>query len=105
MADKALFCVGQLIKHSLFEYRGVIVDVDPVFMLSDDWYDLMAKSRPPKDEPWYRVLVHRGAHETYVAERNLQSCDLNQPINHPDIGDYFSCFKSGKYILDKSHAN
>lgn len=105
MGKKALFNVGQLVTHTLFEYRGVIIDVDHEFMLSDDWYDLMAKSRPPKDEPWYRVLVHDATHETYVAERNLQPSDLRQPVKHPAIDDYFSNFEKGRYILNKHHNN
>jgi len=105
MTKQAVFCVGQQVKHALFEYRGVIIDVDPKFMLSEDWYDLMAKSRPPKEEPWYRVLVHSATHETYVAERNLEPCDLKEPINHPGIDNYFSAFENGRYILDKSHSN
>jgi len=105
MGKKAVFNVGQLVRHSLFEYRGAVIDVDPEFMLSEDWYDLMAKSQPPKDAPWYRVLVHGAQHETYVAERNLEACDTKEPIDNPGIESYFSGFEDGKYILDKSHAN
>ncbi|MFI0460110.1 MAG: heat shock protein HspQ, partial [Candidatus Thiodiazotropha endolucinida] len=68
---KAKFGVGELVYHRLFDYRGVIVDVDAKFMLSDEWYDQVARTRPPKDQPWYRVLVHSANNETYVAERNL----------------------------------
>lgn len=68
---KAKFSVGELVYHRLFDYRGVIVDVDAKFMLSDEWYDQVARTRPPKDQPWYRVLVHSANNETYVAERNL----------------------------------
>ena len=52
-SDQANFSVGQLIQHRLFEYRGVVVDVDPHFLGSEDWYRQMAHSRPPKDRPWY----------------------------------------------------
>ena len=105
MTKQAAFSVGQLVRHALFKYRGVIIDVDPTFMLSDDWYDLMAKSRPPKDKPWYRVLVHSATHETYVAEQNLEPCDLGEAINHPRLEHYFSAFEDGRYILDKNYAN
>ena len=54
---KADHHIGQLVHHRLFNYRGVVYDVDPVFMLPDEWYEQVALSRPPKDEPWYRVLV------------------------------------------------
>lgn len=90
--------VGQLITHKLFNYRGVIVDVDPVYLGSEDWYQNIALTRPPRDAPWYRVLVHNALHETYVAERNLEPDDSLQPIIHPQINDYFCDFVDGLYI-------
>lgn len=105
MDKQARFNVGQLVRHSLFEYRGVIIDVDPAFMLSSEWYTLMAKSQPPKDAPWYHVLVHGTEHQTYVAERNLQACDVKTPIEHPALANYFTGFEKGRYILNKSQAN
>lgn len=84
------FHVGQLVHHRLFDYRGVVVDVDPVFQGSDDWYDQVARSRPPKNKPWYRVLVDGAEHETYVAERNLEPDSSRAPIEHPRLGDFFS---------------
>ena len=96
-AIKAKFDVGQLVQHRLFNYRGVIVDVDPVFQNSDEWYEEVALSRPPKDKPWYRVLVHNAVHETYVAERNLQTDVSAEPINHPLVDVYFNAFESGRY--------
>ena len=71
-AHTAQFSIGQVIHHSRFGYRGVIVDVDATFQHSEEWYDSMARSRPPKDQPWYHVLVHDSDHMTYVAERNLE---------------------------------
>lgn len=94
----ALYSVGLVIRHRLFNYRGVIVDVDPRFMQSDEWYEHMAPSRPPKDRPWYRVLVHNAIHETYVAERNLELDTSDVPVNHPDIDDYFVEFRDGVYV-------
>ena len=90
--------IGQLVHHRLFDYRGVIVDVDPVFSLSEQWYEQVAKSRPPKDAPWYRVLVGGALHETYVAERNLEEDALGSPIEHPLLGDFFDAFESGHYV-------
>ena len=71
-ATKAKFCIGHLIHHKHFDYRGIIVGVDLEFKNTDEWYDKMAKSRPPKDQPLYHVRVHNGANHTYVAERNLE---------------------------------
>ncbi len=94
---QARFSIGQCIHHRLFDYRGVIIDVDAEFLGQEEWYQAMARSRPPKDEPWYRVLVHDTGRETYVAERNLQEDDSNEPINHPLLGEFFTQFESGHY--------
>ena len=91
------FSPGQLVRHSLFHYRGVVVDVDPVFQLSDEWYEEVARSRPPRDRPWYHVLVHDAVHTTYVAERNLEADDSAHPIRHPLVGEHFAGFRDGRY--------
>ena len=98
MATNAHFSVGDLVHHKLFEYRGVIVDVDPHLMLSDEWYEAVARSRPPKDQPWYRVLVHDSTHETYVAERNIEPDAGGTPVRHPLVDTYFRNFSDGHYL-------
>ncbi len=94
----AKFSVGQLIVHKLFNYRGIIFDVDPVFQGSDEWYTQVALSCPPKDEPWYKVLVHNAFHDTYVAERNIIADITHDPINHLLIEDLFEYCEDGSYI-------
>ena len=98
----AKYAIGQLVSHKLFDYRGVIVDVDPFFQGSDEWYEQMARSRPPKDKPWYRVLVDNATHETYVAERNLETDDSEQPVHHPLIDVFFVGFSDGYYKPQQS---
>ena len=98
MTTSAQFSVGDLVHHKLFDYRGVIIDVDPHLMLSDEWYDTVARSRPPKDQPWYRVLVHDAILETYVAERNLEPDTSGEPIRHPMIETCFQSFSDGHYL-------
>lgn len=93
----ARFHVGQSIHHKLFDYRGVIVDVDPNFQGSTEWYKEVARSRPPKDAPWYHILVDGADHWTYVAERNLERDNSGEPIDHPDIGEIFEGFSNGEY--------
>ena len=97
----AKFHIGQVVEHKLFHYRGVIIDVDATFLLTEEWYELMAKSRPPKDKPWYSVLVHNSNHFTYVAEQNLEPDKEGGPIKHPDIWNHFSGFDRGVYQLRK----
>ncbi len=96
--SKAAFFVGQLVEHRLFNYRGVIVDVDPVFSGTDEWYETVARTRPPRDKPWYRVLVHGQASETYVAERNLVQDRSQNPIEHPLVDRFFTAFENGAYV-------
>jgi len=93
------YSIGQIIHHRLFDYRGVIIDVDPVFQGSNDWYEEVARSRPPKDEPWYHVLVHDAGQRTYVAERNLEQDNTGQPVNHPDIEAHFERRENGRYVV------
>jgi len=102
MALYAKFSIGQLITHTVFNYRGVIVDVDPVFQGTGAWYEKVALSRPPKDKPWYRVLVHNARHETYVAERHLAHDTSGEPVNHPSINACFDNFKDGRYVADRN---
>ena len=93
----AKFAVGQLIIHKLFNYRGVIVDVDPIFQGSEEWYETVALSRPPKDKPWYHVLVHEAGQQTYVAEQHLELESQPEQIDHPDLGTHFNEFRGGRY--------
>ena len=94
----AKFTVGQIIQHRLFEYRGVIIDVDPEFRGPHEWYENVARSRPPKDAPWYHVLVDGGELQTYVAERNMEPDDSGAPINHPGVDVYFERLGEDGYI-------
>jgi heat shock protein HspQ len=97
MHKQAKFHIGQLVHHLRFDYRGVIVDVDPIFRGDDEWYDQVALSRPPKDQPWYHVLVDNAEHMTYVAERHLEPDPSGGPIHHPDLERYLGPFAEGSY--------
>ena len=96
----ARFSVGDVVHHTLFGYRGVIVDADAHFRGTDAWYEAVARSRPPKHSPWYHVLPHGAQHQTYVAERNLESDDSGLPIQHPLVEHYFTDFSNGRYVRD-----
>ncbi|MBF0278906.1 MAG: heat shock protein HspQ [SAR324 cluster bacterium] len=92
------FTTGQLIHHLRFDYRGVVIDVDATFQGTEEWYNQVAKSRPPKDKPWYHVLVDGSSHSTYVAERHLEIDPTGQPIQHPLLDHFFQSFENGRYI-------
>jgi len=101
VTQKAKFRIGQSIEHKLFKYRGVIYDVDPVFQGTDEWYENVALTKPPRDKPWYRVLVHNALHETYVAERNLDADNSNEPVRHPLVDELFDSYDNGVYTGKK----
>ncbi|MGH8559873.1 MAG: heat shock protein HspQ [Methylococcales bacterium] len=95
---QAKFSLGQIVHHRFFDYRGVVFDIDFEYQGSEEWYNSAARSRPPKDQPWYHVLVDNADHETYVAERNLESSGVMEPIRHPGIDYYFSRLENGVYV-------
>jgi heat shock protein HspQ len=96
---EAVLQVGQVIHHKLFDYLGVVFDVDPTFQGTDEWYEQVARSRPPKDKPWYHVLVNEAAHTTYVAEQNLGPAEAPLRILHPFADRLFSEFDGERYKL------
>lgn len=91
------FSIGQIVHHRLFDYRGVIIDVDPVFSGTDEWYENVAKSRPPKDIPWYHILVDEGDINTYVSEQNIEVDESIGDVDHPWVENYFQAFEGGVY--------
>ena len=93
----SIFKSGQIINHKLFNYRGVIFKADDTFLSTDEWYEQMAKSKPPKDKPWYHVLVNNETHMTYVAERNILPDHTGKIINHPLVPVYFTEIVADKY--------
>ena len=96
---EAKFLVGQIIHHKLFDYIGVVFDIDPIFQGTEEWYEHVARSRPPKEEPWYHVLMHGAVHTTYVAEQNLEPAEVPQRILHPYVDRLFSEFDGERYRL------
>lgn len=98
MSDRdAKFSIGEVVYHERFEYRGVVVDVDATYQGTEEWYHEVARSKPPREQPWYHVLVHQGDHTTYVAERHLSLDESDAPIEHPLLGDFFDSFEDGRY--------
>ena len=97
MVDQSKFNIGEIIQHLKFGYRGVICEVDLNFAGSEQWYEQVARSRPPKDQPWYHVLVDGAAHTTYVAERHLEQDRCDIPVQHPLLAEHFDHFKDGRY--------
>ena len=91
------FKIGQVVHHKLFDYKGVIYGADSSFRGSDTWYKQVAKTRPPKEKPWYRVLVNGSTNTTYVAERNLEIEEHAISIEHPLVPVLFNELEDGIY--------
>lgn len=88
----AKFQIGQIVKHRLYSFRGVIFDVDPVFSNTEEWWNsILEEVRPRRDRPFYHLLAENDDSEyvAYVSEQNLLA-DLNPgPVRHPQVSDYF----------------
>ena len=92
MEHTAKFFVGQIVHHRKFDYRGVVFDVDATFQGTDEWYESVARSRPPKHAPWYHVLVNG-------AERHLESDARGEPITHTLVAELCGEFQDGRYSM------
>ena len=95
----AKYTAGPVIHQRPFDYRGVVIDVDHRFHGTETWYKQMATSNPPRDRPWYHVLVDASDLRTYVAERNLELDHTGAPVNHPEIASYFSDLTAEGYVV------
>ncbi len=104
----AKFRIGQVVRHRIFPFRGVIFDVDPSFANTDEWWQsIPAEIRPTKDQPFYHLLAENAqtTYVAYVSEQNLLVDDSGKPIRHPDLHDMFGELKDGAYALKRRLAN
>jgi heat shock protein HspQ len=106
----AKFGIGQIVRHRLFSFRGVIFDVDPEFNNTEEWYNAIPEeARPRKDQPFYHLLAENEETEytAYVSEQNLLKDDAQGPVRHPQVKEYFSEFdqKHGCYRPFTSRAH
>ncbi|WP_109356785.1 heat shock protein HspQ [Sphingorhabdus sp. EL138] len=102
----ANFTIGDVVKHRLFDFRGVIYDIDPVFANSDEWYDAIPKDlQPSKDQPFYHLLAENAdsSYVAYVSQQNLLEDDSGEPVMHPEVGRMFKAEDDGKYKLHRIH--
>ena len=98
--------IGDVVRHRIFDFRGVIFDVDPVFANSDEWYEAIPEAiRPRKDQPFYHLLAENGesSYVAYVSQQNLVPDDSDEPIEHPAIPGLFHDFANGRYALRSVH--
>ncbi len=102
----ANFTIGDIVKHRMFDFRGVIFDIDPVFANSDDWYEAIPEDiRPRKDQPFYHLLAENteSSYVAYVSQQNLLHDESEEPIDHPAIPGIFDGITQGRYTLRREH--
>ncbi len=94
----AKFAPGQVIQHRGRDYRGVIVDVDPVFYGDGDIAAQAVGENEPLDRPWYHVLVNGHEYVTYVSEASIEADDTGRPVIHPSLTLFFAGFEGNHYV-------
>ena len=90
----AKYKLGEVVKHRVFPFRGVVFDVDPVFSNTEEWWESIPEDiRPTKDQPFYHLYAENAENEyvAYVSEQNLLADDTGLPLRHPQIENLFPC--------------
>ncbi len=96
----AKYQLGQVVRHRLFRFRGVVFDIDPVFDNTDEWYEAIpADVRPHKDQPFYHLFAENDETEyiAYVSEQNLLPDNSGEPVRHPQVAEVFVQDGKGGY--------
>ena len=97
-----LFNIGDIVKHRIYPFRGVIIDVDPEFSNTEEWYQsIPAEIRPSRNQPYYHLMAENTEtfYTAYVSQQNLVKDGENGPLEHPDLEEMFSGIDKGKYKL------
>ena len=108
MIKTAKFSIGQVVKHRVYPFRGIIFDVDPEFDNTDEWYDSIPEDvRPRKDQPFYHLFAENDDTEyvAYVSEQNLLKDETGHPLRHPEVGEIFVLNDDGTYSARESYTN
>jgi len=104
----ARFSIGQIVRHRIFPFRGVIFDVDPEFDNTEEWYQAIPEDiRPRKDQPFYHLFAENAENEyvAYVSEQNLLVDETGLAVRHPQVGELFVGPVDGRYRLRDTRRN
>jgi heat shock protein HspQ len=102
---EAKFSIGDVVRHRVFEFRGVVFDIDPVFANSDEWYDsIPVEVRPTKDQPFYHLFAENSdnSYIAYVSQQNLLPDNQGGPVDHPAVEGFFAKWSGAKYELKRA---
>ena len=100
MIRTAKYQIGQIVRHRVYDFRGVVFDVDPTYSNTDEWYESIPEEiRPHKDQPFYHLLAENDETEyvAYVSEQNLLPDETGKPVRHPQVNDIFELDSDGNY--------
>ena len=99
-ARVAKYRIGQVVKHRIFPFRGVVFDIDPTFNNTEEWWlSIPEEVRPRKDQPFYHLFAENADTEyvAYVSEQNLLADNSSEPIRHPQVAEAFVKDDKGAY--------
>jgi heat shock protein HspQ len=97
---RAKYAIGQVVRHRLYPFRGVVFDIDPLFSNTEEWYQsIPSEVRPHKDQPYYHLFAENAETEyvAYVSEQNLLPDDSGEPVRHPQVAEIFVRDDEGSY--------
>jgi len=104
----AKFQIGQIVRHRVYPFRGVIFDVDPVFSNTEEWLmSIPEEVRPHRNQPFYHLLAEneKTTYIAYVSEQNLLPDESGRPVSHPQVKEMFSGVENGRYLPRRIVAN
>ena len=105
MNASARFGIGDVVRHRMFDFRGVIFDIDPVFANSEEWYESIPEHiRPHRDQPFYHLFAEseESSYTAYVSQQNLLDDALGGPVEHPSVPEMFEAYADGRYRMRRA---
>lgn len=102
---RARFGIGDVVRHKMFDFRGVVFDIDPTFANSEEWYEAIPEHiRPQRDQPFYHLFAESddAYYVAYVSQQNLIGDGTAGPVDHPNIAEMFDDFEDGRYVMHRS---
>ena len=106
--SRARFAVGDVVRHKVYDFRGVVFDIDPVFANSEEWYEsIPAEVRPAREQPYYHLFAENGDanYVAYVSQQNLTGDAEGGPVEHPEVIQMFEEFDGARYRLRRGLAH
>ncbi|MCG2840616.1 heat shock protein HspQ [Sandaracinobacter sp. RS1-74] len=105
---EARFGIGDIVRHRIFPFRGVVFDVDPEFSNTEEWWEAIPEEvRPAKDQPFYHLLAENeeSSYVAYVSQQNLMPDEEGEPVRHPAVAQVFESYRDGRYVLRPINRN